>query len=123
MKSNKILVKIIWNRLENNFQDLISMTLWIKVNLKVGDQVSLEISNRNRIYKKAIFQDLGSMPLEMFKYLKITQARQNNQKIWEKKFNKKKLMRYQNKVKTVLTFLNKRILSSSLKEMIFLTQK
>lgn len=84
------------------------MTLWIKVNLKVGDQVNLEICNRSKIFRRAIFQDLGSMPLETFKYLKITQLRLNNQEK-KKKFNQIKIIKYQSKATTALTFLNKRI--------------
>lgn len=83
------------------------MTLWIKVNLKVVDQVNLEICNRNRIFRRAIFQGLDSMPLETFKYLKITQLDQNNQKKWKKRF--KKFIKSQNRVTTVLTFLNQKI--------------
>lgn len=83
------------------------MTLWIKVNLKVVDQVNLEICNRNRIFRRVIFQGLDSMPLETFKYLKITQLDQNNQKKWKKRF--KKFIKSQNRVTTVLTFLNQKI--------------
>lgn len=111
------------NRSENNFRDLILMTLWIKANLKVGDQVKLEIYRKNKTFRRAIFRGLGSMPLETFKYLKITQLSQNSQRGWRKKYRQIRFIRYLSKVKTVLTFLNNKILKISLKKTIFLIQK